>query len=113
MAKLPQNYFENLSVTKYREYLKLLPHMKKESTKLITMLIFTFISLSLLGIFAINPTLSTIIELQKQYDESQFVYQQLKTKSNNLSTLHQQYQVLSDDLPYVYDAIPQKADIPT
>ena len=74
--KLPKNYFESLSITKYREYLKLLPATKRENTKAITMLIFTFISLSVLGLFAINPTLSTIIELQKQYEESQFVHEQ-------------------------------------
>jgi Tfp pilus assembly protein PilO len=113
MVKLPKNYFENLSVTKYREYLKLLPTIKRENTKLVMMLIFTFVSLSFLGIFAINPTLSTIIELQKQLQESQSVNQQLKTKINNLSNLQQQYTNLSGDLPFVYDAIPQNALIPT
>jgi Tfp pilus assembly protein PilO len=111
--KLPKNYFENLSVAKYREYLKLLPPTKRENTKAITMLIFTFIALSFLGIFAINPTLSTIIELQKQYEESQFVHEQLTTKMNNLSSLQQQYNTLSDDLVFVYDAIPQSASVPT
>lgn len=113
MVKLPKNYFENLSATKYREYLKLLPDMKKENTRVITMLIFTFVSLSFLGIFAINPTLSTIIELQKQLEESQFVHQQLTTKMNNLSNLQQQYTNISDELPFVYDAIPQNASVPT
>lgn len=111
--KLPKNYFENLTLAKYREYLKLLPPTKRENTKAITMLIFTFIALSFLGLFAINPTLSTIIELQKQYDESTFVYEQLTTKMNNLSSLQQQYNTLTDDLPYVYDAFPQQASIPT
>jgi Tfp pilus assembly protein PilO len=111
--KLPKNYFENLSVAKYREYLKLLPPTKRENTKAITMLIFTFIALSFLGIFAINPTLSTIIELQKQYADSQFVHEQLTTKMNNLSSLQQQYNTLSDDLAFVYDAIPQNASVPT
>lgn len=112
MIRLPQNYFENISVAKYRQYLKLLPNLQKENTRIITMLIFTFVSLSFLGLFAINPTLSTIIELQKQLDESQFVHQQLITKMNNLSALQQQYTNLSGDLPYVYDAIPQTASVP-
>ncbi len=111
--KLPKNYFENLSINKYREYLKLLPTAKRENTKAITMLIFTFIALSFLGIFAINPTLSTIIELQKQYDESQFVHEQLTTKMNNLSSLQQQHNTLSNDLIFVYDAMPQNAFVPT
>lgn len=113
MVKLPKNYFENLSIAKYREYLKLLPTVKKENTKMITMLIFTFVSLSFLGIFAITPTLSTIIELQKQLEDSKYVNEQLKTKINNLSSLQQQYQLLSEDLPVVYGAIPQNALVPT
>lgn len=111
--KLPKNYFENLTLSKYREYLKLLPPAKRENTKAITMLIFTFLALSFLGLFAINPTLTTIIELQKQYEESQFVYEKLTQKINSLTTLQEQYDTLSDDLSFVYDAIPQQASVPT
>jgi len=109
--KLPKNYFDNLSRDKFREYLKLLPNMKNERTKAITMLIFTFIALSILGIFAINPTLSTIIDLKKQLDDDEFVHQQLTTKMNNLSSLQLQYNELSNDLPVVYDAIPDNAKV--
>lgn len=111
--KLPKKYFENLSISKYREYIKLLPSMKKESTKAITMLIFTFIALSFLGLFAINPTLATIIELHKKLTESEFVHEQLTTKMNNLSSLQQQYNSLTEDLTFVSDAIPQNANVPT
>lgn len=111
--KLPKNYFESLSTSKYREYLKLLPSMKKENTKAITMIIFTFVGLSFLGIFAINPTLTTIVELNKQLEDSEFVHQQLTTKMNNLSSLQQQYTLLENDLPFIYAAIPQNANAPT
>ena len=111
--KLPRNYFENLSTSKYRAYLKLLPDMKKDSTRVATMLIFTFIGSSLLGIFAIDPTLSTIIQLHKQLEDSKFVQQQLTTKINNLSTLQQQHDLLTDDLPVVFDAIPKNSSVPT
>lgn len=108
--KLPKNYFENLSASRYREYLKLLPKIKKESTKTIVMLTLTFITLSFLGIFAINPTISTIVELQKQLTDSQFVEQQLSTKIKNLSSLQQQYDNLSNDLPIIENAIPDNAE---
>ena len=110
--KLPTNYLQNLTITKYREYLKLLPNMKQENTKVITMLIFTFLALSFLGIFAINPTLVTIIDLHKQLQESEYVHQQLTTKNANLSNLQQQYTNLSDELPFLYDAIPQAPQVP-
>ena len=111
--KLPKNYLENLSLNKYREYLKLLPNMKQENTKAITMLIFTFVALAFLGIFAINPTITTIIQLDKQLDESQFVYEQLTTKINNLSSLQEQYATLTPALSVLYNAIPETAQVPT
>ncbi|MBI5123486.1 type 4a pilus biogenesis protein PilO [Candidatus Roizmanbacteria bacterium] len=109
--KLPKNYLENLSASRYREYLKLLPQIKNENTKTITMLIFTFVALSILGFFAINPTISTIITLKKQVTDSEFVQQQLSNKIKNLSSLQQQYTNLSSDLPVIDSAIPTNAEV--
>jgi Tfp pilus assembly protein PilO len=107
--KLPANYFENLSNSKYRQYLKLLPDIRKENTRLATTLILTFVALSFFGIFAINPTLTTIIELQKQLEDSEFTHQQLTTKITNLSTLQQKYTNLNADLQVLENAIPKEA----
>ena len=111
--KLPKHYFDNLSAAKYREYLKLLPDLQKENVKAITMLIFTFSALSFFGIFAINPTLSTIITLKKQLADTTFVEEQLVTKINNLSSLQTKYNLLETDLPVLMDAIPETAAGPT
>jgi Tfp pilus assembly protein PilO len=110
--KLPKTYFESLSTTRYRQYLKMLPALKSDHAKAITMLIFTFAALSFLGVFAINPTLTTIVDLQQQLKESEDVHEKLVTKMNNLSNLQQQYNLLAGDLPVVYDAIPQQASVP-
>lgn len=110
--KLPKNYFEHLTAGKYREYLKLLPNMQQENTRIITTLILTFAAMSFFGIFAINPTLSTIVTLKKQLSDSQLVHKKLATKISNLSTIQQQYSQLGPDLPTVYDAIPQTPHIP-
>lgn len=110
--KLPKNYFENLSASKYREYLKLLPDMKQENTRIITTLIFTFAAMSFFGIFAINPTLTTIIDLRKQLADSEFVHEQLTTKLQNLSHLQEQYNLMNNDIPIVMDAIPENAAAP-
>lgn len=105
--KLPRNYFENLTASKYREYLKLLPDMKKDNTRIITTLILTFTAMSFFGIFAINPTLSTIVDLRKQLTDSEFVAEQLETKIANLSTLQNKYTQLAPDIPVVLEAIPE------
>lgn len=110
--KLPKNYLENLSATKYREYLKLLPNMRQESTRTFFTLALTFSALSFFGIFAINPTLTTIADLQKQLSDNRQVDQQLKTKINNLSSLEQQYNQLGLDLNNIYNAVPQSPSAP-
>lgn len=109
---LPKNYFENLSATKYREYLKLLPNMQQETTRNFVTLALTFAALSFFGIFAINPTLSTIFDLRKQLSDDILVNQQLQTKINNLSSLQQQYGELGSNLTNIYSAVPQNPQAP-
>lgn len=110
--KLPKTYFENLSASRYREYLKLLPIIEHENTRLFIMLALTFGALSFFGVFAINPTLSTIFELQKELKENEDVAQQLETKINNLSLLQSQFNIIEPELKYVYEAIPKSANVP-
>jgi Tfp pilus assembly protein PilO len=75
------------------------------------MLVLTFMALIFFGIFAINPTLSTIIDLKKQLKDSQYVADQLQQKITNLSNLQQKYNTLSPQLPVVLDAIPQSPSV--
>src|SRR5580700_7871794 len=108
--KLPKSYFENLTAAKYREYLKLLPNLRQEQAQSLLMLILTFAALSFFGIFAINPTLSTIFDLQKQLSDDTLVNQQLQTKIDNLSALEQQYNELGTNLTNIYSAVPQNPE---
>lgn len=110
--KLPKSYFENLSATKYREYLKLLPSMQQENTRSLFTLILTFAALSFFGIFAINPTLTTIANLKKEVADDTSVNQQLSTKIQNLSTLEQLYDQLGSNLVNIYNAVPQSPAAP-
>lgn len=111
MIRLPKNFFTNLTPKQYREYLKLLPNLSDEKAQAFTMLIFTLVAMTFFGIFAINPTLSTIAELKRQLADLEFVYQKLVTKTQNLSSLQQKYQNMSGDIPIVLNALPQKPEI--
>ena len=84
-----------MSLRKYRAFLKLLPPIKNENTRIITTLILTFAAMTFFGAFAINPTLTTIVNLKKQLEDSQIVYNKLVEKNNNLSFLLNQYNSLS------------------
>lgn len=89
-----------------------MPDFKQEKAQKFTTIILTLGASIILGIFAINPTLSTITNLQKQIEDDKFIDQQLQEKINNLSVLQQKYSNLKPDLPIVYDAVPQSPQIP-
>lgn len=112
MIRLPKNFFNNLSPKQYREYLKLLPKLKDEKTRTYTWLAFTLAALSFFGIFAINPTLSTITELKRKLADMQDVYQKYDIKLKNLVALQNAYKYLSGNLPVINNAMPQKPEAP-
>lgn len=90
----------------YLEYMRLFPVLKKERNKQYGMLIFTFATMTFFGIFAINPTLTTIVELQRTLKDAQFVEEQLSTKIKNLSVLQNQYTQITPDLEIIGQAVP-------
>ena len=103
---------KNLKSNEYKKYLELMPDFKQEKTQKYISVILTLTASILLGIFALSPTLSTISSLQKQLEDDKFVEQKLSEKINNLSLLQQAYSGLEDDLPLVFNAIPEKSEIP-
>ncbi len=99
--------FKSIKAQKYKE---LLPDFQEEKTQAFTTLILSIISLSIFGLFAIQPTVSKITELHKQLEDDLFTEERLTEKINNLGQLYQKYNELSSDLPIVYAAIPQNPD---
>lgn len=87
-------------------YSKILPKFKEQKVQAFTTFVLTIISLSIFGIFAINPTLSTITQLQKELEDKKFIDKMLEEKINNLNTLQQKYSLLQEDFRFVMAAIP-------
>lgn len=108
MQILNKNILKNKTLTKYFDVV----NFKEERTQKFTTLVLTLAALSILGLFAINPTLSTIVRLQKELEDSKLVDQRLTEKINNLTLLQQEYVRLENDLPVVYAAIPQTPEAP-
>lgn len=107
--QLPNNkILKNLKTSKY---LELLSNLKQEKTQKFTSVALTFIALSFFGLFAINPTISTIAQLRRELDDDQFTQTQLTQKINNLSTLGGEYQQIQNDIPYIMDSLPQDPQI--
>ncbi|KKP80403.1 MAG: hypothetical protein UR81_C0030G0005 [Candidatus Levybacteria bacterium GW2011_GWB1_35_5] len=104
--------FNKINKDKYDKYLELMPDFKKEKTQKFTTVVLTLIAIIILAIFAINPTLSTIANLQKQLEDARFVADKLEKKINNLSILQTKYNAIQPDLPTIYDAIPKNTEAP-
>ncbi len=96
----------------YEKYLELIPDLKQEKAQKYITIVLTLVTSIVLGLFAINPTFSTIANLQKQIADNSFVEQKLQQKINNLAILQQKYANIQPDLPIVNDAVPVTTQIP-
>lgn len=108
MQILNKGAIKNLSKSKYFSAVD----FKEEKTRKFTTLVLTIAALSILGLFAINPTLTTIVRLQKELEDNKLVDEKLAQKITNLSSLQRQYVELEKDIPAVYAAIPQTPEAP-
>ena len=106
-----KNVLKNVNYEKY--YRDLLPYLKQEKNQQYIALILTFGASIFFALFAINPTLSTIAKLRREITDGKIVDQKLAQKINSLSSLSQQYQTVQNDISYILDAVPQKAEAPT
>jgi len=96
----------------YEKYLELIPDLKREKAQKYITIVLTLVTAIVLGLFAINPTFSTIANLQKQINDNTFVQQKLQQKINNLSILQQKYSAIQSELSVVNDAVPTTTQIP-
>ncbi len=99
---------------KYEKYYKdILPYLKKQKNQEYFMVILTLGATIFFALFAINPTLSTIVKLRKEIEDSRFVESALTNKINHLSSLSTQYSEIQSDIPVILDAIPEQPQAPT
>lgn len=104
--KVANQNLNNISKKAFFEYQKLFPVLKKEKNKQYGILALTFFTLTLFGIFALNPTITTIIELRKTLEDARSVEAQLAQKIQDMQTLRAEYDSLGMDLELIDNAIP-------
>lgn len=68
--------------------------------------VLSLFTLTVFGMFAIGPTITTISQLNKQYDENSTVLTALKQKNTNLQTLNAQFNTIQPELSLINRAIP-------
>ncbi len=94
------------------KYFKKMPDFKKRKNQALTSVFLTLTALSFFGLFAINPTLSTIAGLQKQLADAKTVDKKLNEKIKNLNILAEEYIGLESNMPSVLRTIPQTPNAP-
>lgn len=113
MALQQIRLFNNIKVLKGSKLLGTITSFSEVRTRKLTALSFTLLALIIFGIFAINPTLSTIARLRRELTDKRFVDEKLKEKINSLSVLHGKYAEIQPDIPIVLAAIPKTPEAPT
>lgn len=101
--------FANLKKSKYYS---LIPNLREKKVQTFYSLTLTLIAVSICVYFAINPTVSTIVQLTKQLEDSKKIEQKLSEKISNLQTLQQKYNLIQQDLPLLYEAMPETPKVP-
>lgn len=103
--------FKGIQYEKY--YKDLLPYFKKQKNQHYFTAILTLGASIFFALFAINPTISTIVKLRKEIEDSRFVETKLTQKITSLSNLSTEYTKIQEDIPYILDAIPDQPEAPT
>lgn len=107
--KVKKSFMLNVVKSKYAH---LLPDFKERKTEAFTAIILTFSALSFFGYFAINPTLSTIVQLRRQLADNKEIDQKLEQKIAHLTSLQRKYSLLQNDIPLIESAIPRTPSVP-
>lgn len=94
-----------------KRYLASLDKEQQERLAVSLYIVLTLFTISFFGIFAINPTLSTISALKKQHDDYKVIDNKLRLKINSLTQLDASYQQLTQPLLYLDRAFPKLSEI--
>jgi type IV pilus assembly protein PilO len=105
LHRLPKNI--------YLDYIKLFPITQTPEIKTYTTLIMTLIAIIGFSVFAISPTLNTIVELRKTRADNRFAETSLENKISAMQSLQNQYTNMDDTLERISAAIPTGPDVPT
>lgn len=97
----------NAKYNRYFTYIK--PLMDNKTVRSVAPYIFSIITIIIMLVFAIRPTVSTIVNLQKNIEENQQVLKELEAKAQNLIEGKKNYENLSPEIKLqISTAIPNK-----
>lgn len=97
--------------SRYYTYIK--PVIKNKAVRTYSSLIFSIITITIFLIYAIRPTVSTILSLQKSITEQQQTYDALNKKVADLTEGRKNYEAINPELKTkLVDLVPYSPSIP-
>lgn len=106
---MPYNYKTELE--RYRKYYQSLePLMKKSNTQNYTAVIFSFLVISLFGLYAIRPTIQTILTLKREIQDKTDISKKMEDKITALIEAQAAYSQIEQSLPLIDEALPDTPD---
>lgn len=97
--------------SRYYTYIK--PVTENKAVKSVAPYVFSLFTITILTIFAIRPTISTIINLQKSLEENRTTLEALNKKADDLSQARTNFQNLSPEIKTkIKTAIPENSEVP-
>src|SRR5690606_12620876 len=102
----------NLPKNTYLDYIKFFPITQSKQAKTYTTLILTLIAVIGFSVFAISPTINTILELRRQLEDSRFANAALEEKIAALGSLQAQYTGFGEKLDRINGTIPTQPEVP-
>ncbi len=102
---MPYNYKTELE--RYRRYYQSLePILSKPKNQTYTTIIFSFLTVSLFGWYAIRPTITTILYLRREIKDKTELSKKMEDKIAALILAQAGYQQLESFIPNIDDAMP-------
>lgn len=101
----------NPQYSRYYNYIK--PFIRNRAVRVYSSVIFSLISITIFGLFAIKPTLATIVSLQKSIEQQQQILDTLNTNSLNLAQGKKNYDNLDPQFVSKLDnLLPNSTSLP-
>ncbi len=106
---MPYNYKTELQ--RYRKYYQSIePLLKRPSARAYTTVVFSFLAISLFGLYAILPTVQTILYLRREITDETNTNKEMDNKINALIDAQAYYQEIESLVPAVDQALPPDPD---
>ncbi len=85
--------------------------IKSKQATAYVMVILSLFSISFFGVFAIRPTVKTIVELNRQINDANQVNTALQKKIDDLVTAQEEYQFIKEFVPAIEQALPNQPNL--